>query len=248
MESEIVRKLKGEILALQGIQQMGCERGGDVGLGPVSRAFPAGVFPVGIHEFMSSSSESAAATSGFMAGLLGRVVGEGQTCLWISSAQTVFPSGLCFFGVKAERIIFVESKKPADLSWMIEQALKCESLGAVVGEIPDLDLAQSRRLQLAAERSRVNCFLHRHNARVASAIASVCRWRIQSLASVLPGGMPGVGFPAWNVTLEKVRSGVPGSWQLQWRGDHFETMPLSEMDNDRHWRRLPRPVSSQTAT
>ncbi len=222
MESEIVRKLKMEILAMQGMQRRVHGRGVDAGLGPVTEAFPCGVFPVGIHEFVSMSPECAAATSGFMASLLGSTVRAHDTCLWISNGRTLFPPALRFFGVNPERILFVDNRKPADLSWMIEQALKCEALGAVVGEVTDLDLAQSRRLQLAVEQSRVNCFLHRYRPKIASAIASVCRWKIRPVPSALHEGLPGVGFPAWEVTLEKVRNGQPGSWQMQWVEDHFE--------------------------
>jgi protein ImuA len=118
----------------------------------------------------------------------------------------------------------VDNRKPADLSWMIEQALKCKALAGVVGEISELDLAQSRRLQLAVEQSRVPCFLHRRNPRMASSIASVCRWEIHSLPSSLPGGMPGVGFSAWEVILEKVRNGSPGQWKMQWIGERFEEL------------------------
>lgn len=222
MESEIVRKLKKEILAMQGMQPMAHDRNVDTGLGPLTGAFPYGTFPVGIHEFVSLSPESAAATSGFMAGLLSRLTGPDDICIWISNGRTLFPPGLSFFGIKPDRIIFVDNKKTADLSWMIEQALRCDALSLVAGEITDLDLAQSRRLQLAVEQSRVNCFLHRYRPKVASAIASACRWKIQPVPGVPYGGLPGVGFPAWEVTLEKVRNGQPGSWQVQWVEDHFK--------------------------
>ncbi len=229
MENEIVRQLKKDILAMQGMQQVAHGRALNAGLGPVTEAFPCGIFPVGIHEFVSASPECAAATSGFMAGLLGSTVRPYDTCLWISNGRTLFPPALSFFGVSPDRILFVDNRKPADLSWMIEQALKCEALGAVVGEVTDLDLAQSRRLQLAVEQSRVNCFLHRYRPRIASAMASVCRWRIQPAPSIPYEGLPGVGFPAWDVTLEKVRNGQPGSWQIQWVEDHFEVFDYEKI-------------------
>ncbi len=206
---------------MQGIQPMVNGRAVDVGLGPVTEAFPYGVFPVGIHEFVSTSPECAAATSGFIAGLLGKVTRPDDTCIWISAGRTLFPPALVFFGISPDRIIFVDSRKPWDLSWMIEQALKCDALGTVVGEVTALDLAQSRRLQLAVEQSRVNCFLHRYRPGGVSAIASVCRWKIQPVPSTLQEGLPGVGFPIWEVTLEKVRNGQPGSWQIQWVEDRF---------------------------
>ena len=36
--------------------------------------------------------------------------------------------------------------------WVIEEALKCEGLAAVIGEIKELSFTQSRRLQLAVEK------------------------------------------------------------------------------------------------
>lgn len=227
MEREIVSKLKKEILAMQGVPQLVEGRAADTGLGPITGAFPYGFFPVGIHEFVSTSAETAASVSGFMAALLSRITRHDGICLWIGTHRMLFPPALVFFGLNPHNIIFIDNRKPADLSWMIEQALKCEALSAVVGEISDLDLAQSRRLQLAVEQSRVNCFLHRRYPAKASTIASVCRWKILPIASVSEPGLPGVGFPAWEVTLEKVRNGQPGSWRMWWAETHFESLAPS---------------------
>ena len=35
-------------------------------------------------------------------------------------------------------------------------------------------------------------------------------------------GMPGIGYPKWEVTLLKVRNGKPGNWKIQWRNKKFE--------------------------
>jgi hypothetical protein len=34
-------------------------------------------------------------------------------------------------------------------------------------------------------------------------------------------GLPGIGFPRWQVDLQRVRNGTPGSWQLEWAGGQF---------------------------
>jgi protein ImuA len=34
--------------------------------------------------------------------------------------------------------------------------------------------------------------------------------------------LPGIGFPRWQVELLKVRSGKPGSWQLEWVNGKFQ--------------------------
>jgi protein ImuA len=35
-------------------------------------------------------------------------------------------------------------------------------------------------------------------------------------------GLPGIGFPRWQVELLKVRNGKPGSWQLEWVSRKFQ--------------------------
>jgi protein ImuA len=42
---------------------------------------------------------------------------------------------------------------------------------------------------------------------------------------MLGDGMPGVGFPRWNVQLLKVRNGKPGAWQIEWSADGFRHIP-----------------------
>ena len=45
----------------------------------------------------------------------------------------------------------VRATRPADLLWAMEEGLRTPGIGAVLGEIRQLDLTASRRLQLAAE-------------------------------------------------------------------------------------------------
>ena len=105
--------------------------------------------------------------------------------------------------------------------------MKCEGLTAVVGEPASIDLAISRRLQLAAEQSRVTGFLLRNNPRQLTATACVCRWQIHPLQSETEDGLPGVGFPKWQVELLKVRNGKPGKWQLEWANGKFNEVIMN---------------------
>jgi protein ImuA len=85
-----------------------------------------------------------------------------------------------------------------------------------VGELNELSFIDSRRLQLAVERSRVTGFIHRFRPRVQSPVACLTRWKISPLPSQTPDNLPGLGFPRWQVALLKVRNGQPASWQVQW--------------------------------
>lgn len=215
----IINQLQQQIIGLQGHKAAGEEHRTPLGLGALEAAFPGGVFPRGvIHELISTSSEEAGCTSGFLSVVLGKLMQQGGSCLWISTVprRSIFPPALKAFGVDPERILFLDAKTPKETLWAVEEALKCSALPAVVGELSELSFNDSRRLQLAAEQSQVSGFIHRFRPKTENAVACVSRWRITSLPSELPNAKPGPGFARWNVNLSKVRNGTPGSWQVQW--------------------------------
>lgn len=217
---EKIRQLQQEILGMQGFKT-GAGNNLDTGLGVMEDSFPGQVFPTAaIHEFISDTSEHATATNGFIAALIGRMLQQGGPCVWVSGRRSIFPPALKMFGIDPERVIFIDLGKPKDVLWTVEQALKCKSLSAVIGELGELGFTESRRLQLAVEQSRVTGFIHRFQPRSQHALACVTRWKIRSLPSF--SDMPGLGFPRWDVQLLKVRNGKPGAWQLEWSGGGFQ--------------------------
>ncbi len=223
----MLEKLQKEILSLQGFRLPSGGQRIDFGLGKIESAFPNKTFPVGaVHEFLSGSPEDSAATTGFMSGLISRLMGESGTCLWISNKRTIFPPALKAFGIAPDRVIFIDLTTQKDVLWAVEEALKCETLAAVVGELNEVTFTQSRRLQLAVEKSRVTGFLHRHNPRIVNTLACVSRWKITPLNSELEEDMPGVGFPRWRVELQKVRNGEPGNWQMEWAAGQFRHVEI----------------------
>ncbi|TLV02219.1 ImuA family protein [Dyadobacter luticola] len=225
-KSEIAERLRKDILSLEGFHAPSDGQQKRFGLGEIEKSFPNGVFPTGaVHEFTSLADQDAASTCGFMAGLLGKLMHQKGPCLWISMDRMIFPPALKFFGVEPDRVIFIDIKKKQDLLWAIEESLKCEAISAVVGEISEITLTESRRLQLAVEQSRVTGFLHRPNPRHANTLASVSRWKITPIPSQLEPGMPGVGHPRWNVQLLKVRNGEPGEWNIEWSEGDFHLVP-----------------------
>lgn len=222
----IVRQLKEQLLVLEGFTTGADGRKIDFGLGPMDAAFPGGTFPIGaVHEFISPTEGCAAAANGFISGLLSTLHKEGGTCLWISVGRRLFPPSLKFFGVEPHRVIFVDLRLKKDILWVMEQGLKCSALAAVVAELADVSFAESRRLQLAVEKSRVTGFLHRYRPGTESPLACVSRWKIRPLASQPEDKLPGVGFPRWEVELVKIRNGRPGVWQLEWQHGGFRHLP-----------------------
>jgi len=229
---EIIEELQQKILSLQGIQKQTDEQF-SIGLGKIESSFPGKIFPRGaIHELVSFSSEEASCTNGFVSVLLGKLMQEKGSCVWISNKRKIFPPGLKIFGVDPERILFIDAWKPKDILWTMEEALKCNALSAVVGEIGELSFNDSRRLQLAVEKSKVTGFVHRQQPKAITALACVSRWNISPVTSLLPDGIPGVGFPRWNIDLLKVRNGNPGKWIIQWspKGLEYITQHIISRD------------------
>jgi protein ImuA len=221
-KADIFAQLQKDILPLQGFKPI--LNGSVIGaeLGPVKDAFPNSSFPLGaVHEFCYTGLENAAATGGFIAGVLATLMREGGATLWISASRTIFPPALKPFGIAPDKIIFVDLQKERDISWAMEEALKCSGLAAVVGEMQELNFTTSRRLQLAVEQSRVTGFILRRHLRL-NTTACVTRWQITSLPSEVENELPGVGFPRWEVKLLKVRNGKPGTWQMEWRDGKFQ--------------------------
>ena len=221
-KADIIAQLQKEILPLQGFKAALNNTVIDAGLGLIKNAFPNKIFPVGaVHEFISSGAEDTAATSGFVSSLLSSLMNKNSAAIWISSTRTIFPPALKSFGIAPDKIIYIDLKKEKEMLWVMEEALKCNGLSAVIGEMAELSFTASRRLQLAVEQSQVTGFILRNNPRTVNTTTCVTRWKITSLPSELADNMPGVGFPRWNVELLKVRNGTPGKWQIEFSAGRF---------------------------
>lgn len=225
-KADIIAALQKEIHSLQGYKAGSDHAAVNVGLGPVLRSFPDAIFPTGvIHEFLTDAPEQTAASGGFIAGLLAAMMQRGGACIWIGTTRRLFPPALKAFGVEPDRFIFVDLVRGKDVLWAMEESLKCEGLAAVVADLGEISFTQSRRVQLVVEQSGVTCFLLRTDPRKLNPIASVARWKITPLPSLLEDGMPGVGFPRWQVELLKVRNGHPGIWNVEWSAGRFIMLP-----------------------
>ena len=93
-----------------------------------------------------------------------------------------------------------------------------------------MDFTTSRRLQLAVEKSRVTGFVLRRDPRKLNTLATIARWKVSPLSSACEEDLPGLGFPRWNIELQKIRNGKPGSWQMEWSGGTFHEIPATQ-----HW-------------
>jgi len=224
-KADIITQLRKNILQWEGYKPPAAGTQGLVGLDPVEKVFPNGVFPVGsVHEVVCANTGQVAAAGGFISGLLSVLARNGGVCLWIGLSQTVFAPALKAFGNEPHKVIFLNLLRDKEVLWVMEEALKCTGLAAVVGEVSGLDFKQSRRLQLAVEQSHVTGFILRNASKKLSPTACAARWQIKPLPSAPVDGLPGLGFPRWQVNLLKVRNGQTGKWTIEWDDGKFITV------------------------
>jgi hypothetical protein len=107
----------------------------------------------------------------------------------------LYGPGLRELGVAPQQLLIVEASKPAEILWAMEEGLKSQALGAVIGCLREVTLTPARRLSLAAKAYATPC-LFVTDARSPSAGATASRWRI--------GRDAGAGGQL-EVVLEKLR-------------------------------------------
>jgi len=228
-KADIVARLQKDIILMQRGKAAVENTALDRMLGPIKDAFPNHSFPLGaIHEFVCTEAEDVSATGGFIAGIVASLMAAGGVCIWISSSRSIFLPALKAFGIEPDKIIFVDLNKEKDLLWVMEEALRCKGLAAVVGEVQELSFTASRRLQLAVEQSRVTGIVLRRRPRQLVPTACVSRWKITSLPAMPEDDLPGVGFPRWNAALLKVRNGKPGNWEVAWVEGQFRHTTIAD--------------------
>jgi protein ImuA len=220
-KADIIHQLRKDILLMQGFKPVVSEADLNSPLSLIRHAFPNSNFPLsGIHEFVCDRIEDCAASGGFIAGIVSSIMKKGGACIWIGQSREIFPPALVQFGIAPETVIFIELQRRKEMLWAMEEALKCDALAAVIGEIKEVTFTESRRFQLAVENSGVTGFLLRHQPKNLTTATVTC-WKITHLQTDQQSSLPGLGFPRWNVELLKVRNGKPGSWQLEWRSGKF---------------------------
>ena len=221
-KSDIISRLKREILPLEGLSALPREAARGLGLDFMNEAFPQCSFPLGaVHELISEGPEAGASTAGFTNGILTGLLKNGGAAVWIGNNPTIFPPALKGFGFNPGQLIFIDLKKEKDQLWAMEEALKCAALSAVIGEIPELSFTHSRRFQLAVEQSKTTGFILRNNPRALTPNACIARWKIKPRPSLTEDGLPGIGHPTWEIDLQKIRNGRPQSWIVEFNNGEF---------------------------
>ena len=153
-------------------------------------------------------------------------VPRGGRLLWVQERMAMQeagrPASAAFrrFGGDPERLVLACAANAGDLLWTLEEALKCASLSAIIGEVwgdpRALGFTATKRLAFRAERQGINLFLIRFGG-TAGLSAARERWRIASLPSaphMWDENAPGA--PRWRAELFRVQGRAPGVWEARY--------------------------------
>ncbi len=151
------------------------------------------------------------------AGFLLAQADRAKPLLWVQDRMAIIESGRIYPpGLGSVELIHVEARDAKLALWAMEEGLRCSGLSGVIGELwgdpAALDFTATRRLAVAAERSRVPCWLVRL-AGTANLSGARMRWRIASMPSIANSFDPRApGSPAWETELFRARGYPPGRW------------------------------------
>lgn len=189
-----------------------------LGVVAIDAALPWHGLPRGVLHEISGPAMDGAAT-GFCTVLLACLSGGTRSVLWVCPSDDLYGPGLVSFGLPLERLILVRARRPAEILWTLEEALRYRGLAAVLGEISDLPLVAGRRLQLAARKSGVTALLLRRRGET-PVTAAVTRWRIAA-ASGRAARAANMNT-RWSVDLVRCRGLLHGEeghverWLVEW--------------------------------
>ena len=164
-----LKKLKAHIRRLEGFGDTLAEANKQVlpfGIDEIDDHLPGGGLIKGaLHEVFAADAGIATA---FCALLAGRLVKDSEKASilwcerpWTLDAGVLYGPALLQFGIDPMRLILVRTRRDSDALWAMEEGLRCSQIAAVVGELGDISLTASRRLQLAAEETGVTAMLLR---------------------------------------------------------------------------------------
>lgn len=224
VDPSILAALKREIQALGGLPTPKEVVGPNPKLKFLHAHLPQQVFPqAAVHEFRCTQPESWAASAAFILSLIHTCFPKPFPLVWIAFEQPVFPPAFSTFGIQASEVVLIHPTHVNEARWSLLETLRTPGIQAVVANWAQLDMTTSRQLQLATEASGVTAFLLNTNRRAPQHNACFSRWTVHPAPSLIPDELPGVGFPTWDIRLQKMRHGLPGRWTIAWTPTGFTT-------------------------
>lgn len=113
-----------------------------------------------------------------LAPALKQVCARGETVAVVAPPKPPHMPGLRHEGLSEQQLVWVDADAPAQRLWAIEQLIKSNACGAIVGWLPQVRQEQIRRLQVLASACKAPVFLCRPS--LAAMEASAAPLRVQA--------------------------------------------------------------------
>ena len=171
--------------------------------------------PKGVHEWfgVAHTARSWAPPLGILLHLALRSLEGSPGCVvWIGRRCWPYPHALNSAGL--QRSIFVDPPDGASRLWTIDLAARCSGVAAVVADGSGLDMAATRRLQLASEAGSALVLCARPPNEVDRLSAAATRWLVRCAPATDKA-------PRWIVELLRCKGVQPESEVLrtvEWKG------------------------------
>ncbi|MFN0137649.1 MAG: ImuA family protein [Phycisphaerae bacterium] len=178
------------------------------GFAALDEALGGGLARAAIHELLAPRLGSAARFLALQAAARAALPAR-RKILLLDLENDFYPPAARRCGVPLDQLIVIRARRPAEVLWVSEQALRCRGVGAVIAPVREIDPYVSRRLQLAAESGgAVGLFIK--VTRDGGNTFAASRLQVDSLpASML--------VRRSLVTVLKLRDGQPGAMaQVEW--------------------------------
>ena len=250
---ENLKRLKAHIQRLEGFGGTLAEANRQVlpfGIDEIDDRLPGGGLARGaLHEVFAADAGIATAFCALLAGRLAKDT-ENASVLWCErpwtlDAGALYGPALLQFGIDPARLILVRVRRDNDALWAMEEGLRCGQVAAVVGELGDISLTASRRLQLAAEETGVTALSLRSKVDKPPPSAAATRWRLDAVTHEkdrprandnndflnTPPALPGLGAARWQAELFRCRGGTSANWMMEWNDETGDLSVAAEIRN-----------------
>jgi hypothetical protein len=130
---------------------MGCHRAGGrpTGYAALDKELPGGGWPPSVLTELLWPQQGDGEFR-LLAPVLSRLAGSGETIVLLAPPHVVFAPALAQLGIDSRQLLLIQSEKPGDRLWAVEQVLRSASFGALLCWLPQVRTDHLRRLQLAA--------------------------------------------------------------------------------------------------
>ena len=151
----------------------------------------------------------------------------------VDTQRNFYPPAAVALGISADQIFVVRPNSNADAVWAIDQALRCDAVGAVWAHVGSwLDDRDARRFQLAAETGKTpGLFVRPKRVRGRPSFADI-RFFVQGIGSQ-NNQVHSSSFAA-KITIDRCRGGTVGKEMSLQINDQARIEPLSTDDSIYH--------------